>query len=251
MSDKLATLTATEQNKLIGLERVIARTQATFIECGEALATIRDERLYRATHVTFEAYCKEKYRFSRSRAYALMAASEVAGNVSQCETFPMSQRAAEELSRVPSAERQKVADRATSNGKPLTAARVKAAAKEPATHVLDKTGTVIPPAILPEWERAEEWTGRIRQLSAIKCAVDDGLRDKDPLLSEVTNLTVANLINVGTDLKCILPYAVCWTCAGHKPARCVVCKGRGFVSKFRWDSICPEEIKQARKAVKR
>jgi hypothetical protein len=41
------------------------------------LRLIRDGRLYRATHLTFEAYCQERWTLSRPRAYALMAWTEV------------------------------------------------------------------------------------------------------------------------------------------------------------------------------
>ncbi len=33
----------------------------TFYEVGNALLQIRDERLYRQTHSTFEEYCREKW----------------------------------------------------------------------------------------------------------------------------------------------------------------------------------------------
>lgn len=50
------------------LERVIERGQQTFIEVGRALLEIRDRRLYRETHTTFEAYCRERWGWSRHHA---------------------------------------------------------------------------------------------------------------------------------------------------------------------------------------
>jgi hypothetical protein len=58
-------------------ERVIQSGMNTFIAVGVALAEIRDERLYRRTHATFEAYCSERWSFSRQRALQLIDAATV------------------------------------------------------------------------------------------------------------------------------------------------------------------------------
>lgn len=59
-------------------EQVIERGLGTFVEVGNALLTIRDQKLYRADHDTFESYCQQRWGFSRSRAHRLIEASEVA-----------------------------------------------------------------------------------------------------------------------------------------------------------------------------
>ena len=43
--------------RLAELELVIERGLKTFVEVGAALLGIRDGRLYRETHATFEDYC--------------------------------------------------------------------------------------------------------------------------------------------------------------------------------------------------
>lgn len=48
-----------------------------FVEIGLALATIRDRRLYRAEFRTFEEYCRERWGFSRRRAYQLIACARI------------------------------------------------------------------------------------------------------------------------------------------------------------------------------
>jgi len=70
-----------EQTKLAELERVIERNLKTFYEVGNALLQIRDDRLYRATHGTFEEYCKEKWGLKQTRAYQLMDAAKTIGNL--------------------------------------------------------------------------------------------------------------------------------------------------------------------------
>lgn len=58
-------------------ESVIERGLQSFIEIGRALATIRDERLYRQEYVSFEVYCQTRWNLSRKRAYDLMSAATV------------------------------------------------------------------------------------------------------------------------------------------------------------------------------
>lgn len=64
-------------NRLEQLEAVIERGLATFVEVGEALLEIRDSRLYRETHATFDAYCQQRWGIHRSRGYQLMEAAKV------------------------------------------------------------------------------------------------------------------------------------------------------------------------------
>lgn len=66
-----------EQGKLEECEQVIERGLTTFVEVGGALAAIRDGRLYRASHGTFEDYCRERWGFSKRRANQLVEAAEV------------------------------------------------------------------------------------------------------------------------------------------------------------------------------
>jgi hypothetical protein len=58
-------------------EAVIDRGLEAFVEVGGALLRIRDERLYRESHGTFEDYCRERWGLSRSRTSQLMDAANV------------------------------------------------------------------------------------------------------------------------------------------------------------------------------
>lgn len=64
------------------LEAVVAAGLKTFIEVGQALLELRDGRLYRATHNTFDAYLRDRFGFTRQHAYRLMGAAETAAAVS-------------------------------------------------------------------------------------------------------------------------------------------------------------------------
>ena len=68
-----------EVDRLAELEAVVERGKMTFVEVGNALLEIRDLRLYRGAHGTFDSYCRERWGFSRSRGYRLIRAAELAG----------------------------------------------------------------------------------------------------------------------------------------------------------------------------
>jgi hypothetical protein len=146
-------LTSVEADELAAREQVIERGFKVWQEVGEALLHIRDKRLYRATHKTFEDYCRERWQMSRSRAHRLIDASEVASNLLPIGNIPANESQARELTTLePEAQRlgwQIVEDTAP-DGK-ITAAHVKsvvAVLKEVfATGALDDgTGEQIPVA---------------------------------------------------------------------------------------------------------
>ena len=79
---------------LADCEAVIERGLGTFIEVGAALAEIRDAGLYREGFETFEDYCRDRWDFSRPRAYQLIDAAEMSTTV---DTALPSERVAREL----------------------------------------------------------------------------------------------------------------------------------------------------------
>ena len=75
---------ATHETKSLDFqEATIEKGRKTFVEVGKALAKIRDGKLYRETHTTFEAYCQERWGWNRDRAYKLIEGAEVSENVSK------------------------------------------------------------------------------------------------------------------------------------------------------------------------
>lgn len=65
-------LNVNERKSLAKCERVIEGGMREFVEVGRALASIRDAKLYRETHDTFEAYCRDRWDCSRAQAYRLI-----------------------------------------------------------------------------------------------------------------------------------------------------------------------------------
>lgn len=121
----LATLTHAEQVSLDDCESRIERGLKTFVEVGQALAAIRENRLYRAEHSTFELYCRERWGFNRHRASQLIAAVDVVTNVTSAGlTAPANEGQARELAKVPEPERAEVWRETVerTEGKPTAAA---------------------------------------------------------------------------------------------------------------------------------
>ncbi|MDZ8139795.1 MAG: hypothetical protein RM049_31665 [Nostoc sp. DedQUE04] len=71
-------LTEDEQRDRLHLER---RVEKAVFEAGKALMELRDRRLYRSTHGTFEEYCKDRFGFQRRHPYRLIEASAVFDNL--------------------------------------------------------------------------------------------------------------------------------------------------------------------------
>nr|WP_317616608.1 hypothetical protein [Nostoc sp. 'Peltigera membranacea cyanobiont' 232] len=78
-------LTDEEQSDRLLLERKVERA---FFEAGKALAELRDRRLYRSSHRTFEDYCRDRFGHSRRQSYLLMDAATVFDNLVEiCDQF--------------------------------------------------------------------------------------------------------------------------------------------------------------------
>ena len=75
-------LSPAEQKLRESLEQEI---KGAFYRAGQALLQIREKKLYRSTHSTFEAYCAETFGFTRRYPYYLMEAATIVENLKQCE----------------------------------------------------------------------------------------------------------------------------------------------------------------------
>jgi hypothetical protein len=67
-------LTGKERADLAQCETAIDHLRISFAVAGKALQVIRDAKLYRETHGTFEDYCQDRWQMGRAYAYRLIAA---------------------------------------------------------------------------------------------------------------------------------------------------------------------------------
>lgn len=93
-------LKTNEKQELQKHETTIKKGLNTFVEVGQALLEIRENKLYRIEYNTFEQYCQEKWQMTRQRSYELINASVVIQNVSNCLQKPTTESQVRPLTRL-------------------------------------------------------------------------------------------------------------------------------------------------------
>lgn len=145
-----ADLIPSEIARLAELEAIVTDGLNTFVTVGRALGEIRDSRLYRATHGTFEAYCESQWQLSRPRAYELINAAGAIASLSAIADTPLpaNEGQARQLSGLPVETAAEVMRQAHADtGGKVTAAAIREARE-----------TVAPK---PETDRPDPWAARI------------------------------------------------------------------------------------------
>jgi hypothetical protein len=266
-------LTPSEISDFERLEKVVEAGKQTFVAVGLALTEIRDRKLYRRDYSTFEAYCQDRWGWSRQRGSQLIqAAAVVEALPEKMSTVVDNERVARELAKLPVPQQKAVIKEAIKAGEPLTTPMVRA--KLPPPPIVpkplppkpptvppspkarpetkpdpeperDKTGHPIPEKILNLWNEA---CGVQTLLSAISSVRGTLRKQEDGKVFAETNMSsaMAHLDQAYTDIKTALPYAVCPTCQGKLADTCTLCKGRGFISEHRWNTCVPREAKEMR-----
>jgi len=155
-------LTKLEAGKLSELESVIERGLPTFTEVGDALMGIRDGKLYRQTHGTFENYCRERWGFSKRHANRLVGAAGVLGVLGSIGPALSGESHARELVpllNTPDVMREvveSVAEQGRRNGKPVTAADLRDAVRSKINGMASEANSDMD-------EATEHWTPEMRQ----------------------------------------------------------------------------------------
>ncbi|MCC5602145.1 hypothetical protein [Nostoc favosum] len=80
------TVTAVEIPELIEQEirdrlHLERKVERAFFEAGKALTELRDRRLYRSTHQTFEEYCRDRFSYTYRHVNYLIAGSKIVDNI--------------------------------------------------------------------------------------------------------------------------------------------------------------------------
>lgn len=154
MKNEIEPISLNESKRLIELEKTIASGVGAFVEVGEALAEIRDSRLYRIDHSSFDDYLEVKWGISRSKASRLISAAETV-RLLPIGNSPASESVVRPLSALPVEQRAPAfaeAVKKSPNGKP-TAKTIRAVVDK----VIPRETTPEPKASEPE---AEVWRER-------------------------------------------------------------------------------------------
>lgn len=254
-----ARLTEQERKRLKICRQTVIDGAQTVWDTAMALHEIHSHKLYREETSTFEEYCRTNFDFGQRRARQLIDALEIRENIGTSiksgTAVPLldNEKQARALKSVPPEQRAEVFSKASENGvateetiklaaaKTLTEqskSKPKTATEEP---VLDKTGYPVPDRALALWNRSKEVMAELQKLSSIKSVLKTVQEGNDLLWSTVNfSAALADLENAWSRIKEALPYAVCTSCQGQLAKSCLLCKGRGVISRFKWEHVLPE-----------
>ncbi len=237
---------------LAQLVKIVDDTIESTLDCSRALREIRNRKLWIEESDSFQEFCENHWRISKTRAYQLIDYVEIIEKLpTNSSTMVDSERVVRELKKVPEKERAAVIEKAASTGK-VTASAVANAARSmtvDATVEYYRTGFEIPqgsPA-MATWLRCPEIQEMLTNLSRIKSAMERAKDAKEPMFAEVnyTNI-ISDLQSSYQLLKVAMPFAVCPTCQGRVLSECSTCRCRGMVSEFYWKYKVPDTTKAIR-----
>jgi hypothetical protein len=124
-------------------EAIIERGIAAYREAGLALKRIRDDRQYKDTHKTFDAYCQERWGMGRQRAYELINAATTADDLyaNGVQTPPQNERVARELKGTLAQKREAWNETVKRNGDKPTAEQTREVVEEKSPKVKIRSRT--------------------------------------------------------------------------------------------------------------
>lgn len=198
-TDAEITLPPSDQWQLDTYEAAIAEGLVTFQKVGNALLAIRDNKLYRAKHSTFEEYLDKRWQMGRSYASRLMGAAEVANTLLPIGNIaPVNEAQTRPMNHMPPEQAQATWERAVTekaDGKQPTAAQVKEAAEEvkaeasqqPTPTPVAKLATPLP----QHRSDSNEWYTPAKFLAPVRALLEQ--IDLDPASCEVANQNVQAL----------------------------------------------------------
>lgn len=118
----MKSLTVSEKTELQRLEAIVERGYQTFIEVAEAMVQIKD--LCGMTSDEFVIYCQHRFGFGQRRMQQIAKGLKVANSVRTIVRLD-NEAQAREAAKIPEQIRGPAIAAITSDGKPLTAARIK------------------------------------------------------------------------------------------------------------------------------
>jgi hypothetical protein len=249
----LESLNVVERQSLESLEKVIDSGVESFLSVGSALKEIRDQKLYRERHKTFETYVKARWGFDRSRAYQLIDASELKADLStMVDKNPRAnevktERQLRELASVPSESLAEVIEKASeiAGDAPLTAKVLKEAREqvlEPAEPTAEEPACE---DVEPEPEPEPEQVGplqcvgwfkeQIRLVGEVKQNLEQVAEvSGNEILMARRPVILREIERIKESFSIAMPQAICPKCQG---GRCIQCGNMGWVTKKRLDEL--------------
>ena len=179
-----------DMTELERCESIILAGSDAFVAVGDALGRIRDSRLYRETHATFESYCQEVWGWGRRYVNLTIQSSTVVRDLPDgLGTIVPNQAAARELAKLEPEKRAEVLKAAAADGAP-TARAIKAAAKPAPSEVSPPMPLPAHPA--PVREDAETRQFRItRRIQEMKDDLKSFLSAQNPTRGELVSAALS------------------------------------------------------------
>ena len=242
-------LSVVERRSLESLEKVIESGVESFLATGSALKGIRDQRLYREGHKTFESYLKARWGFDRSYAHRLIDASDVKkdllpmGNKNPKVGEITTERQLRELASVPHESLEDVIEKAAeiAGDTPLTAKVLKEAREQ----VLEPTEPTAEEPACEDVEPEPEPVGPLQCVGWFKGQiglVNELVRNMDTVVEAPGNeLLMSRRLSIRREIehikgsfRAVMPHAICPRCQGKC---CAQCGNHGWVNKQRFDEL--------------
>ena len=210
---------------------------------GEELYHIQQEGDF--AEKTFELYIKNRWEKTRQWGYNLIDAYKVKDGLPENVNHGLqTERQARALKAAPKEEQTEILSEVMSEGEVTAVAiekKIEQKKREPEqaefeTVIKDKLGNEVPKNLHSEWNRATE-LGKdyLQKVSIIRSAI----KEDDEIFVEVRGAR-DTADSFYSQLKQIIPYAICPVCSGKK---CKTCSNRGFVSKSFYDQSLPNKDK--------
>jgi len=244
-------LSKQQRDMLVECIRTVDDGQAAFLAVGRALATIRDGRLHRESHKTFEGFVRDRWDFGRSHAYRLIdAAVKVDVSPNGGQTAPTSERQVRPLLQLPTDDRTAAWQEAVESaggGDPPTAQQVQAVVDRrlgkkpepppPQDVPVDGFGDPVMDEKLAEiFEVVPSLQALVKQITTIRREVKvlAGIPGGACLTAQQIDL---DLKNAGKAISFAVPYCACPPKVTKGPA-----KKRGWLTKEQYDRL-PDDQK--------
>lgn len=131
---RLKPLSSHEKEVFARMEGTIRDHFESYSKAGDALVAIRDGRLYRETHGTFDDYCRERWDMSKTQANRLIAAASVLHNIEKVKESKdiaehLTESAVRPLTGLTPAQQQKVIRKVVEKAPPPVAGRSRVTAR--------------------------------------------------------------------------------------------------------------------------
>lgn len=236
------TLSPVERSQLAMLEDDIRQGAQSMVK---ALEEIRDRRLYRETHQSFDVYCRERWNMSRKLADAKIADARLLDSLSSLPTPPQNAAQARALDAVEPERRAEVMEKAASSGK-VTAAKIGELASEDDDGNFGQSEQTVEQYV-DGLANGPEWTLAISALRQCRSAFSAITKEKggEHMAANFKGVEVA-FKNLRSYIDGCRPHAVCPYCRGSGKSDdgrdCPACKGLKWLTKSQYDNV-PEVIK--------